>query len=79
MAWVCMQFVIVVFPDHTHLLFFYLTLTPKLGNTKAVPGPYGTGPSVSVVECLIRDQGLRVRASPVALCCVLEPDTSSSA
>ena len=21
--WVCLQFVIVVFPDHTHLLFFY--------------------------------------------------------
>ena len=22
MPWVCLQFVIVVFPDHTHLLFF---------------------------------------------------------
>ena len=21
--WVCLQFVIVVFPDHTHLLFFF--------------------------------------------------------
>ena len=21
--WVCLQFVIVVFPDHTHLIFFY--------------------------------------------------------
>ena len=21
--WVCLQFVVVVFPDHTHLLFFY--------------------------------------------------------
>ena len=23
MSWVCQQFVIVVFPDHTHLLFFF--------------------------------------------------------
>ena len=23
MPWVCLQFVIVVFPDHTHFLFFY--------------------------------------------------------
>ena len=23
-SWVCLQFVIVVFPDHTHLLFFHL-------------------------------------------------------
>ena len=23
MPWVCLQFVIVVFPDHTHLLFCY--------------------------------------------------------
>ena len=23
MAWVCLQFVIVVFPDHNHLLFFH--------------------------------------------------------
>ena len=26
----CLQFVIVVFPDHTHLLFFILSLPPKL-------------------------------------------------
>ena len=25
-SWVCLQFVIVVFPDHTHLLFFRLAL-----------------------------------------------------
>ena len=25
--WVCMQFVIVVFPDHTHLFFFEAKLT----------------------------------------------------
>ena len=37
--WVCLQFVIVVFPDHTHLLFFeqimqsYINVTPiKIGN-----------------------------------------------
>ena len=24
MAWVCLRFVIVVFPDHTHLLFFFI-------------------------------------------------------
>ena len=24
LPWVCLQFVIVVFPDPTHLLFFYL-------------------------------------------------------
>ena len=24
--WVCLQFVIVVFPDHTHLLFLVITL-----------------------------------------------------
>ena len=24
--WVCLQFVIVVFPDHTYLLFFYRTV-----------------------------------------------------
>ena len=24
--WVCLQFVIVVFPDHTHLLFFKLSI-----------------------------------------------------
>ena len=23
LPWVCLQFVIVVFPDHTHLLFLY--------------------------------------------------------
>ena len=28
MPWGCLQFVIVVFPDHTHLLFFYI-LSPK--------------------------------------------------
>ena len=25
--WVCLQFVIVVFPDHTHLLFFILSFS----------------------------------------------------
>ena len=29
----------------------------------------------SVVECSIRDQGLRVKASPEALRCVLEKNT----
>ena len=28
----------------------------------------------SVVECLSRSRGLRVRASPASLCCVLEQD-----
>ena len=27
MPWVCLQFVIVVFPDHTHLLFLYSSIT----------------------------------------------------
>ena len=31
--------------------------------------------SGSVVECLTRDEGPRVRASRVSLCCVLEQDT----
>ena len=31
--------------------------------------------SGSVVECLTRDEGLRVRASPASLHCVLEQDT----
>ena len=34
--WVSLQFVIVVFPDHTHLLF----LTPGLGSRKIVSGAY---------------------------------------
>ena len=29
MPWVCQQFVIVVFPDHTHLLFLAFLLTMK--------------------------------------------------
>ena len=28
-TWVCLQFVIVVFPDHTHLLFLNLTILDK--------------------------------------------------
>ena len=28
--WVCLQFVIVVFPDHTHLLFFILILMNEI-------------------------------------------------
>ena len=28
--WGCLQFVIVVFPDHTHLLFFKMPMTVKL-------------------------------------------------
>ena len=27
-SWVCLQFVIVVFPDHTHLLFFLSSAQP---------------------------------------------------
>ena len=28
-SWVCLLFVIVVFPDHTHLLFFYILSVSK--------------------------------------------------
>ena len=31
--WGCFQFVIVVFPDHTHLLFWGVDSTPKNGST----------------------------------------------
>ena len=27
--WGCLRFVIVVFPDHTHLLFFFYVACPK--------------------------------------------------
>ena len=29
----CLQFVIVVFPDHTHLLFFIPRISPKISDT----------------------------------------------
>ena len=32
--WVCLQFVIVVFPDHTPLLFFYRCLAPEINTLK---------------------------------------------
>ena len=32
----CLQFVIVVFPDHTHLLFLFLYSVPMLCNTKVL-------------------------------------------
>ena len=32
--WVCLQFVIVVFPDHTHLLFFVLFRLLCSGHTE---------------------------------------------
>ena len=34
--WVCLQFVSVVFPDHTHLLFLYNEVNPHFSRT--VPG-----------------------------------------
>ena len=33
--WVCLQFVIVVFPDHTHLLFFQRTNIYRQSTSKA--------------------------------------------
>ena len=30
----CLQFVIVVFPDHTHLLFLHLSISNDIGSTK---------------------------------------------
>ena len=38
--WVCLQFVIVVFPDHTHLLFFTVLsiLPPPKSNFKLILG-----------------------------------------
>ena len=30
MPWVCLQFVIVVFPDHTHLLFCYAGFASRI-------------------------------------------------
>ena len=32
--WVCLQFVIVVFPDHTHLLFLFGNFYPKHKNNQ---------------------------------------------
>ena len=31
--WVCLQFVIIVFPDHTHLLFLYIIACSYFSNT----------------------------------------------
>ena len=34
--WVCLQIVIVVFPDHTHLLFFMLIIDRRAGESLKV-------------------------------------------
>ena len=36
--WICLQFVIVVFPDHTHLLFFYRRVNHHLIQVKFQSG-----------------------------------------
>ena len=44
--WVCQQFVIVVFPDHTHLLFFmgYLKTGGREGGSSEPPAPPSLDP-----------------------------------
>ena len=32
-SWGCLRFVIVIFPDHTHLLFFSIITVPSLGQS----------------------------------------------
>ena len=41
----CLQFVIVVFPDHTHLLFLSNTGADPLKNQKATKPAFNIGPS----------------------------------
>ena len=49
----CLQFVIVVFPDHTHLLFLRLTLseTPKTGLIPPIPIQYLS----MIMSCFVQD------------------------
>ena len=45
--WVCLQFVIVVFPDHTHLLFFRGNSGPDpLEKQKAIKPAFNVGPLI---------------------------------
>ena len=52
MPWVCLLFVIVIFPDHTHLLFFYLvcTLVFRLPNFGKFDWFYATMTTSTVQE-----------------------------
>ena len=76
--WVCLQFVIVVFPDHTHLLFLYFSPFLKIALTFVVLQSLGTIPvsklcwkiavNVGVVSLAISFNVLAgSRSGPVAL------------
>ena len=74
--WGCLQFVIVVFPDHTHLLFLILCIlcTPCRAFGRACPSHCNS--RIGGAHWLSdRELDSRVRASPASLCCVLEQDT----
>ena len=74
--WGCLQFVIVVFPDYTHLLFLILCIlcTPCWAFGRACPSHCNS--RIGGAQWLSgRELDSRVRASPASLCCVLESDT----
>ena len=50
--WGCLRFVIVVFPDHTHLLFLFKT--KKINNNRCIISQYKKiGYNINVTDCML--------------------------
>ena len=63
----CLQFVIVVFPDHTHLLFLQRLSAENKKKSKLVPSDPGDFPDLVKVVCFIRNFIIHFRESPCTI------------